>query len=151
MMNSLSLVLSRPTVCHCLLGVLVLLNCLVPLSGTLDITAWICKRIAVSLWRDIIWSDIWSDLIYDCQRWKFFTGALLLCDSLSVLYKFQVHVVSHLLRKFGTATSVCQMREHIRAFFANSLCWYLCILYRLSYCLFFFSFVFSLIVCAYCE
>ena len=46
-----------------------------------------------------------------------------LCDNLSVPYKFQVHVVCDLSRKFGTATSVCQsqMREHIRAFFADSL------------------------------
>jgi len=61
------------------------------------------------------------NLIYDLQRWKFLNGAHLLSDNLSVVYKFQVHVIHELSDKYGSANSVGQLRKHVRQFFSSSL------------------------------
>jgi len=62
-----------------------------------------------------------SDMLYNFHRLKFLNGAEVLPGALSVLFKFQVHVIHDMSLKFGIANSVCQMRCSIMDYFGNLL------------------------------
>jgi len=58
-------------------------------------------------------------VLYNFRRWKFLNGAELLPDALSVLFKFQIHVIHDMCLKSGIANSVCQMRCCVMDCFGN--------------------------------